>query len=396
MRPVFQRPLRQVRRRHALVRYAALGFALGVAVLGAASLSVRYAAASHRSATRTPEYAIGAAAAADPTLPLRAAFYYPWFPEAWTQLGITPYTKYTPSLGYYDSASSAIIREHIASMQYGNIAAGIASWWGQGSRTDGRVDAILSATAGTGFTWSLYYEPEGQGDPTSTQINNDLTYIQSHYASDPSYLRLSGRSVIFVYADAADGCAMADRWKQANTVNAYIVLKVFAGYRACASQPDGWHQYAPAVASHSQGTYSYTISPGFDKVGETTRLPRDPVRWRQNIRDMMASGAAFQLVTTFNEWGEGTSVESASQWSSASDRGTYLDALHNDGAEPVPSVTSVGGIAGSADAGTLPGSRSSSHTDALTVLFVLGSGLVLMLAGGWAYRQWRHRARNST
>ena len=31
---------------------------------------------------------------------------------------------------------------------------------------------------------------------------------------------------------------MADRWKQANTVNAYLVLKVFAGYRNCASQPD--------------------------------------------------------------------------------------------------------------------------------------------------------------
>jgi hypothetical protein len=43
---------------------------------------------------------------------------------------------------------------------------------------------------------------------------------------------------------------------------------------------------------------------------------------------MIASGAPFQLVTTFNEWGEGTAVESAREWSSASGYGTYLDILH--------------------------------------------------------------------
>jgi hypothetical protein len=37
-------------------------------------------------------------------------------------------------------------------------------------------------------------------------------------------------------------------------------------------------------------------------------------------------------VTTFNEWGEGTAVESATEWASPSGYGAYLDALHNDGA----------------------------------------------------------------
>ena len=159
-------------------------------------------------------------------------------------------------------------------------------------------------------------------------------YLRDHYGSDPGFLRIDGRFVVFVYSDGADGCAMADRWKQANTVNAYLVLKVFGGYTQCASQPAGWHQYAPAVAADGQGSYSYAISPGFYKVGEAVRLARDPVRWRQNIRDMIASGARFQLVTTFSEWGEGTSVESAAQWASASGYGSYLDALHNNGAEP--------------------------------------------------------------
>jgi hypothetical protein len=46
---------------------------------------------------------------------------------------------------------------------------------------------------------------------------------------------------------------------------------------------------------------------------------------------MTASGDAFQLITTFNEWGEGTAVEAAPDWQSPSGFGTYLDLLHTNG-----------------------------------------------------------------
>ena len=36
------------------------------------------------------------------------------------------------------------------------------------------------------------------------------------------------------------------------------------------------------------------------------RLARDFTRWTQNVKSMVASNAKWQLVTTFNEWGEGT------------------------------------------------------------------------------------------
>ncbi|OLE96487.1 MAG: hypothetical protein AUG75_19880, partial [Cyanobacteria bacterium 13_1_20CM_4_61_6] len=94
------------------------------------------------------------------------------------------------------------------------------------------------------------------------------------------------------------------------------------------SQPDSWHQYGPAVAESNQACYSFSISPGFYKANETSpRLARDPARWAVNVRDMVNSGAPWQLVTTFNEWGEGSSVESAAEWQSSSGAGTYLDAL---------------------------------------------------------------------
>ncbi len=263
--------------------------------------------------------------AAIPSTPIRAAFYYPWFPETWSAG-----THYTPALGRYDSSNPTIMAAHIEAMKWGGIQAGIASWWGQGTPTDGRMPALLAAAAGKGFSWTAYYEPEGIGDPTSAQIGSDLVAL-GRYAADPNWLRVAGKPVLFVYGSGSDGCAMADRWAAApGRGNWYVVLKVFSGYLACANQPDSWHQYGPASREDRQGSFSFSISPGFWKSTETTpRLARDPVAWNQNVCDMLASGAQWQLVTTFNEWGEGSAVEPATEWQSASGYGRYLDTLRN-------------------------------------------------------------------
>jgi hypothetical protein len=194
------------------------------------------------------------------------------------------------------------------------------------------VPLDLAAANGTGFKWALYYEPEGYGRPRVTQIQSDLAYIKANYASNPNYLTIGGQPVIFVYAGKSDNCSTALRWQKANaTEGFYTVLKVFAGYTSCAAQPSSWHQYAPSSAEDHQHGYSFTISPGFDKAGTNkARLTRDLARWDMDVRAMVASGEPLQLVTTFNEWGEGTAVESAQEWSSPSGYGSYLDVLHAD------------------------------------------------------------------
>jgi hypothetical protein len=268
--------------------------------------------------------------------PIRGAFYYPWFPNSWNQNGLNPFTHYAPTLGYYTQDDPAVIQQQVAAMKYGKIQLGIASWWGQGHYTDSRIPLLLQAGEKDSFKWSLYIESEGIGNPSVNSIQSDLQYIRDHYANSPSFLKISGRFVIFVYADQNDGCEMSDRWKQANTEGAYLVLKVFSGYRTCASQPDAWHQYAPDTSQRDVGKTSFIISPGFWKADEKDpRLPRDPYIWNQAIQAMVASHAQFQLITTFNEWGEGTSVESGSEWQSPSGYGLYLDALHYDGKPPV-------------------------------------------------------------
>ena len=327
------RELAQRRRNHNQRRRGALA---GAAVAAAALIGAVTPLVTPRAATAVTQ---PAATHASVALPARGAFSYPWYPEAWSQSGFDPATHYRPTPGYY--SSTAVMAEHVKALLYGHFAFDVSSWWGRASKEDARFGPLLAAAHGTALKVAPYYEAEGNAtsttpgspNPSAAQITADLDYLAAHYTADPSYLWIAGKPAVFVYGDGSDGCDMAARWARGNaaaTERFYVVLKVFSGYGSCASQPDNWHQYGPAVAESAQGAHSFTISPGFWKFGESTpRLARSTSRWATDVTDMNCSSAALRLVTTFNEWGEGTAVESATAWATASGYGRYLDVLHN-------------------------------------------------------------------
>jgi hypothetical protein len=267
-----------------------------------------------------------------PRMPIRAAFYYAWFPEAWHQRGLDPFTNFHPLAGRYSSDDPDLLRRHVEELRYARLDAGVVSWFGIGSAGDRRLPALLRAAHGTGFKWSVYYEPEGRGDPPVGRLRADVRHIVRAFGRDRAFLRVRGRPVIFVYADAADRLGMAARWDAvARSLAVRVVLKVFPGYRAAPRQPAGWHQYAPAKPVDRQPGRSFSVSPGFWLAGAAApRLARDVARFRAGLRTMVAARDPWQLVTTFNEWGEGTATEPAWEWASRSGYGAYLDALHDE------------------------------------------------------------------
>ncbi len=226
----------------------------------------------------------------------------------------------TPSLGHY-SSDLGTIQAHIAMMRYARCSAGIASWWGPSSPYSPRIDTCLQAAEGTKFKWCLYYEREGYQDPTPDELNSDLDYI-GRWTSHPNYLKVEGKPVIFAYAAGNDAAQMVARWDMANADRFHVCLKLFHGFEDCLVQPDSWHEYAPANARSDFSPHSFSVSPGFAMTGQPVRLPRDPDRFRADVKDMDASTAFWHLVTTFNEWGEGTAVEPALEYGNA-----YLNAL---------------------------------------------------------------------
>ena len=264
-----------------------------------------------------------------PALPIRAAFYYAWYPEAWTRDSIFPYSIFHPSLGFYDADQATVVRRETDAMLYAHLDAGIYSWWGVSGYppTDEKFWRYLAVARTTPFRWAIYYEPEGYGDPSVERIRSDLEYVRARYASAPAYLKLDGRFVVFVYGGS---CETAERWRKANAgIGAYVVLKAFGDYRDCPTQPDGWHEYSGTRAEYELPGKAFMIAPGFDEKRAGAALPRDLAQWRQSIADMVASNDPNQLVISFNEWPEGTSIESAREWETPSGHGAYVDALHD-------------------------------------------------------------------
>ena len=275
-----------------------------------------------------------------PSFPIRAAFYYPWFPEAWNQQGINPYTKYTPTLGSYRSNDPATIQKHIRSLEYGLVEAVISSWWGQGTKEDTRFPLLLErdeqarepAPLGAVLRGGEPWRPdvrEARHRPLLHQVSLRLRSRLPPDRRPAGDLRVLDRIGWLRHGGPLEGGQREPQLlRRAQGLQRLQELCEPARELA---------QYGPAKAADRQAGYSYAISPGFNKADEgSARLGRDLARFQQNVRDMVASAEPWQLVTTFNEWGEGTSVESAAEWASASGHGKYLDALHNDGRTTAP------------------------------------------------------------
>lgn len=252
-----------------------------------------------------------------PHFPIRAAFYYGWTSRS---------SHYHPTYGSDDPCIHGDApKRTISQMQYAQLDAGIASWMGRGSPSDRRFPAELRAADGTSFRWTLYYEPAGQ---SIRGISDDLNYIARHYTRDRSFLRVNGKPVLFVWAGGSDNCSLVHRWTSVNKGRFYLVMKDYYRWQDCHYQPTSWHAYGPASQRLSVGAHAYSISPGFWRNGDShATLARSTKNWAAAVRSMVASKAHWQLITTFDEWGENTAVESASEWRSSSDRGRYLDLL---------------------------------------------------------------------
>jgi hypothetical protein len=297
-----------------------------------------------------------------PSTTYYATFFYPWYQNPntdglwsdWQDNSHNPPTNwfsnyipdrdpnsFNPSAELYSSSNYDIFKWQLNQLAQAKQEVAISSWWGQGHKTDTAFSKIIKDYMNRAdnpypnLRWALYYEYEGNvnsstgnSNPSVTQITNDLNYIASNYANQPAYLKVNGKPVIFVYGDAADGgstntncsdsadTSMTHRWWLANSkasTKFYVVLKLFPGFASVPCQPDDWHQYSPAVRTDSNAPYSFAVSPGFWKNGDSVRLPRDLTAFEAGVKSMVASSARWKLTETWNEWGEGTSVEPGNQ-----------------------------------------------------------------------------------
>ncbi len=263
------------------------------------------------------------------------AFYYAWFDaNTWNRSLLSD----LPAQPYSSSDPTAIAR-HIQQAQSAGIDAFVVSWTGQNNPTDANFRTMLAAAQSANFAATIDFEAEHftSGD----QIIRALGYVRDTFMSQPAFLREGNKPVLFFWrqqilplSDWANIRATVDPDHQ----QIWIAEGIDISYQQVF---DGHHLYSIAWSPNVGATLSdwagrvrragpdklwvATVMPGYDDT--RTARPDGFARGRAGggyysatWQAAMNSRPDWVLVTSFNEWVEGTQIEPSVSYGSL-----YLD-----------------------------------------------------------------------
>jgi len=294
------------------------------------------------------------------------AFYYPWYGTAdgpggagrvehWGRIDaekkdISESTHY-PALGAYDSHDPNVIDQHCRWAKRAGIDTLIVSWWGHGDYTDRALARILDGCARYGLSACIYYETV-PGPQTAETAAQDIVKVLRRYGGHPAHLKIEGKPVVFLYGRAVQEIGLTAWLKAVRIINkeyeqGFMAIGDQFSYGA-ARVFDGLHTYntagslqgmAPAdVRKWAPGTYrswveladgagkisTLTVIPGYDDT--KIRKPGLAVKrfdgemYRAQWDAAIEADPHWVLITSFNEWHEGSEIEPSFE-----DKELYLD-----------------------------------------------------------------------
>lgn len=237
-----------------------------------------------------------------------------------------------PVNGPYDSRDPAVIRRQIQEARAAGLDGFIVSWWGLESEEDLTFRVMLDVAAHEGFLLTIYYETGELWRRGGRRVATDLEAVLDRYGSHPAFLRVQGTPVIFLYAVHRLRIPV---WE-------YILRRLHTGGRRAVligdsirqgwlERFDGLHYYSPLpflvkgtppigtaqrwsmLARHARLPFAAAVSPGFDD--RTIRRPgalverRDGALYEETWHAALSVEPDWVLVSSWNEWHEGTEVE---------------------------------------------------------------------------------------
>jgi hypothetical protein len=291
------------------------------------------------------------------------AFYYGWYgnPQVSRQWrhwkNVDPLSKrvanaaHAPAYGAYDSHDPAVVERQVEAARAVGITGFIASWWGPGSFEDRGMPLLLEAAGKHKLAVSAYYEKIA-GDDAASRIKSavdDIDYLLTRYGSDEAWLRAGGTPVLFVYGRALHELSPAD-WREViaqirhdNPGGVVLIpdslgarfVSIFDGastynitgqtQHKSSAEIRAWAHaaYPERVAAAGPGKIStVTIIPGYDDRNTGRPAPR-PVtdRWGGETyqvlwQEAIAAAPDYVLITSWNEWHEGSELEASVQYGS--------------------------------------------------------------------------------
>ncbi len=265
--------------------------------------------------------------------PLVFAFYYTWFDEnSWSYDRLSDLPAET-----YVSRDRGVMGRHIDQAKGAGIDAFLVAWYGPGggNQTEGNLSALLEEAAARGFKIGILFETNspffgGLGDVTAA-----LQHAAASHFNHPAYLRVDGRPVVFFWrptiygVDAWAGVrsqvdpGRSALWISEGTNTAY--LSVFDGHHLYSntwSPPADLYavnqKFAGLVdqARRQQGAARYwvaTAMPGYNDVrarpGGFAQDREGGGYYARSWQAAIASRPNWVVITSFNEWPEGSYIE---------------------------------------------------------------------------------------
>ena len=249
-----------------------------------------------------------------------------------------------PELGAYDSHDPKVVETHCREAADAGITGFIVSWWRQGDFHDQGMPLMLDTAQKHGLKISIYYETvPPDANPAPEGAVDDLLYLARKYGSHPAWLKAGGKPVFFVYGRAIGQLKVAGWEKVIDGFTAKFAGRaVFLGDRIAADAArvfDGVHTYNETGATQGKSpeqvrawareTFPHwvqtagpdriacvTVIPGYDDSVQPSRKPPRPItnRYQGKTYEVMwleaiAARPDWVLITSWNEWHEGSEIE---------------------------------------------------------------------------------------
>jgi hypothetical protein len=286
------------------------------------------------------------------------AFYYNWYDENTWRANQVPDM---PAETYLSRDPNAMARQ-IRQARGAGIDAFIVSWWGAGNPTDDNFKAMLDLARGMDFKVGIDFELTSPFYHSKDDVIRSLKNLMATYVQHPAYARSDGKPIIFFWREQNYS---VDEWQAIrNEVDPdhrtlwiaegldVSYLRVFDGHHlymvAWAPNPQvELNKWPPRIAKYgAEKIWVATVNPGADnrKTTQSEKVVRDREGgnyYRETWKAAFSTMPDWIMVTSWNEWMEGTMIEPSATYGNL-----YLDITREFAARfkaglPTPTPTST-------------------------------------------------------